>query len=174
MPRKLHIGGIEKREGWEILNAIQSPDVDHFGNANDLSQFEDNSFAEIYASHIVEHLDYKDEIQNTLKEWFRVLEPKGKLLISVPDMDILCQLFLLKDEINTEDKFRLMRMMFGGHLDKYDYHYVGLNGEFLHSYLHYAGFTNIKKVKEFDLFSDDSKSTFKGIPISLNVVAEKA
>ena len=120
------------------------------------------------------YLDYKDEIQNTLKEWHRVLEPKGKLKISVPDLDILCQLFLLKEELNTADKFRLMRMIFGGHLDEYDYHYTGLNGEFLHSYLHYAGFINIKKVKNFGLFDDDSNATFKGVPICLNVEAEKA
>ena len=51
MSRKLHIGGKIKKEGWEILNALPNPDVDHVCNANDLSKFDDNTFTEIYASH---------------------------------------------------------------------------------------------------------------------------
>ena len=62
--RKLHIGGKEKKEGWEIFNIFPDKDVDHVGNANDLSRFEDNSFSNIYASHILEHFDYNKEIVN--------------------------------------------------------------------------------------------------------------
>ena len=54
---KLHIGGKQKKEGWKILN-IQSKDgADFIGDITDLSQFEDNSIDEIYASHVVEHVD---------------------------------------------------------------------------------------------------------------------
>ncbi len=127
MTRKLHIGGRQAADGWEILNAIPGPEVDHVCNANDLSQFPDNTFAEIYASHIVEHLDYKDELVVALRDWNRVLEPGGKVFISVPDMDVLAKLFLLKDQLDVNDRFHIMRMMFGGHTDQYDYHVVGLN-----------------------------------------------
>ena len=47
MERRLHIGGREKRPGWEILNVNPAPDVDHLGNAIDLSRFADGSFAEV-------------------------------------------------------------------------------------------------------------------------------
>ncbi|MCX7169852.1 MAG: tetratricopeptide repeat protein, partial [Proteobacteria bacterium] len=50
--RRLHIGGKVRSEGWEVLNALPGPDVDHLGNANDLSRFADNSFDVIYASHV--------------------------------------------------------------------------------------------------------------------------
>ena len=69
MTRKLHIGGEQQVAGWEILNANPAPYVDHVCNANDMSQFADGTFSEIYASHILEHLDYKDELGATLKEW---------------------------------------------------------------------------------------------------------
>jgi hypothetical protein len=63
--------------------------------------------------------------------------------------------------------------MFGGHIDQYDYHVVGLNEEFLTDVLNAAGYVNIKKVAEFGLFNDTSSMLFKGVAISLNMIAEK-
>jgi predicted SAM-dependent methyltransferase len=171
--RKLHIGGKTKAEGWEVLNANPDPCVDHVCNANDLSRFADNTFGEIYGSHIVEHLDYSGELQNTLKEWHRVLAPGGTLYISVPDLDVLAGLMLAKDELSLDERFLVMRMIFGGHVDKYDYHYVGLNQDFLASFLGMAGFVNLRRVPRFGLFDDTSNLVFKDTPISLNVIAEK-
>jgi len=158
--------------GWEVLNALPAPYVDHVGNANNLSQFADGTFAEIYASHIVEHLDYKDELIAALKEWIRVLEPGGKISISVPDMDVLAQWFL-SDQLDVQERFLVMRMMFGGHMDRYDYHVVGLNEEFLSEFLESCGFVSIRRVKEFGIFDDTSGLLFKGQLISLNLIAEK-
>jgi len=173
MSRKLHIGGQVRVAGWEVLNALPGPHVDHLGNARDLSAFADNTFSEIYASHVVEHLDYKDELVATLKEWHRVVVPGGRVLISVPDMDVLAQLFLLKDQLDIPARFHVMRMMFGGHTDRYDYHVVGLNEDFLTEFLELAGFDNIRRVEKFGLFDDTSGLDFGGVPISLNVIADK-
>jgi predicted SAM-dependent methyltransferase len=193
MVRRLHIGGKVKSEGWEVLNVNPAPYVDHVCNANDLSQFSDNTFAEIYASHIVEHLDYmgewKDvpdkpgqwafgqpvpsELENTLIEWNRVLVPGGKLFIGVPDLDVLAKLLLEKDKLSVGERFLVMRMIFGGHLDQYDYHVIGLNKDFLARYLKASGYVNITKVQGFGLFNDTSVLSFKGVPISLNMIAEK-
>jgi len=51
MPRKLHIGGKISAMGWEILNVLDGTNVDHTGDAVDLSRFADATFAELYASH---------------------------------------------------------------------------------------------------------------------------
>src|SRR5271169_4570362 len=161
MARKLHIGGKTRSEGWEVLNANPAPYVDHVCNANDLSQFADNTFIEIYSSHLVEHLDYVGELQHTLKEWNRVLVPGGKLFTSVPDLDILAKLILEKNKLNVDERFHVMRMIFGGHVDQYDYHVTGLNEEFLTGFLNAAGYVNIKKVQEFSLFNDTSSMLFK-------------
>ena len=174
MTRKLHIGGKTTAPGWEVLNIVPGPHVDHLCDASDLSMFEDNIFAEIYASHIVEHLDYVDEITNTLIEWHRVLAPGGRLYVSVPNLDVLARLFISKDNFTTEERFELMRMIFGGHVDQYDYHVVGLNLEFLLRYLSHAGYVNIREVERFGLFDDASNIQVKSVPISLNIIAEKA
>lgn len=172
-PRKLHIGGKVHAEGWEVLNALPGPCVDHVCNANDLSRFPDATFEEIYASHVVEHFDYMGELTATLAEWNRVLVPGGKLYVSVPDLDILAALLLEKEKYADEERFFIMRMMFGGHVDEYDYHAVGLNEVFLAAFLEMAGFVNLHRVDGFGLFSDTSTMLFKDVAISLNVIAEK-
>ena len=56
---KLHIGGVQSKEGWKILNSQKFPNVDYLGDISDLSQFEDGQFDEIYASHVLEHVPQK-------------------------------------------------------------------------------------------------------------------
>lgn len=172
MARKLHIGGKIKAHGWEIFDAIDESHVDHVGNAKDLSRFEDGTFVKIYASHVIEHFDYANEIAPVLQEWKRVLRPRGQIYLSAPDLDILAEIFIDKS-FSTEDRFGIMRMIFGGHMTPYDYHLVGLNAEFLCCYLKEAGFTHIRRVDSFRLFNDTSQMVFRGRPISVNMTATK-
>jgi len=171
--QKLNIGGKYKRQGWEIIDAIDGGHVDHVGNAKDLSRFEDNTFSAIYASHVLEHFDYEGEIELVLKEWFRVLEPAGKLYVSVPDLDVLARLFLDRGNLSIDERFFIMRMMFGGHVNEYDFHQTGLNREILEKFLVAAGFTNFVKVEDFGFFKDPSSRLYKDTPISINLIAEK-
>ena len=87
---KLHIGGMEKKEGWKIMNiqaggeAGFSPnknEIDFIGDITDLSQFDDNSIEEIYASHIIEHVPQK-QVADTFKGIYRVLKDNGKFYVS--------------------------------------------------------------------------------------------
>lgn len=171
--RRLHIGGTKRSDGWEVLNTSLAPWVDHVGNANDLSRFADGTFLEIYASHVVEHLDYKFELMETLKEWYRVLEPGGRIMVSVPDLDTLAGLIVAKNALTVRERFFVMKMLFGGHVDQHDYHVVGLNQEFLGHFLNEAGYIGICRVDNFNLFDDTSSMVYKGIAISLNMCAEK-
>jgi predicted SAM-dependent methyltransferase len=171
MSRRLHIGGWAATPGWEVLDAIAGPHVDHVGNANDLSQFADGSFSDLYASHVLEHFDYRSELPAVLLEWLRVLEPGGRLHVSVPDLDVLADLLLLKDRLSAEERFQVMRMLFGGHMDRYDYHQSGLNEEFLAYFLGQAGFTAVQRVTDLGFFEDSSRMVFRGMPISLNMRA---
>ena len=66
-----------------------------------------------------------------------------------------------------------MRMMFGGQIDEFDYHYFGWNYEFLNTYLLEAGFKKNERVKTFDIFNDTSSFAPYGPLISLNVIAHK-
>ena len=167
---KLNIGGEQKKEGWKILNIQKKDGVDFIGDISDLSQFSENSVEEIYASHVVEHVE-QSKIESTFEGIHRILKDNGKFYVSVPDMDILCRQFLNIKE--GKARFHIMRMMFGGQTDKYDFHYFGWNYEFMKDYLTTAGFKKIEKVKSFSLFKDTSDYAPYGVPISLNVIGYK-
>ena len=168
---KLHIGGKEKKEGWKILNIQKFEGVDFVGDISDMSQFENNSVEEIYASHVIEHVPQK-KINETLKGVYRILKENGKFYVSVPDLDILCKIFI-DPKAPTQVKFHVMRMMFGGQVDEFDFHYFGWNIEFMKEFLTKAGFKKIEKVNSFSLFNDTSDYAPYGPPISLNVIAYK-
>ena len=171
---KLHIGRQETHPDWKIFDIDQRPEVDYIGNASDLSQFEDESIEAIYASHILEHFYYllHNELAFTLVEWHRVLKKGGQLMISVPDLRALCWLYSRPD-IDTEIRFHIMRMIFGGQTNEYDIHKVGFDFDIMCLCLSEAGFTECERVFEFNLFKDSSVIQLFGTPISLNVIATK-
>ena len=172
-PLRLHIGGHAPKDGWKILNVQPRPHVDFIGSCTDLSQFADESVAEVYASHVLEHLNYVDELPHTLKEIHRILVPTGSLYISVPDLECLAKIFV-QPSLGFNERIMVMRMMFGGQCDAHDFHKVGLTWEFLCHFLASAGFPYASRVPEHGLFQDTSSMRFMGQLISLNVVAHKS
>ena len=168
---KLHIGGIETKEGWSILNIQKKEGVDFVGDISDLSQFENNSMEEIYASHVFEHV-LQSEVNKTLKGIHRVLVDGGKFYVSVPDMDILCRMFI-DPKAPLKVKHHAMIMMFGGQIDKFDIHYFGWNHQLVIDFFGQAGFKKLERVKSFNLFKDTSDYAPYGQPIGLNVIAIK-
>jgi predicted SAM-dependent methyltransferase len=172
--RRLLIGSTDPAPGWETFDALAEPGVDHVGDAKDLSRFPDNTFAEVYASHVLEHFGYVEDLAKALREWRRVLEPRGVLYVSVPDLDVLAELFLLRESLTAADRFWIMRIMFGGQVTPYDFHHVGLNEEFLSMFFKEAGFAEWARVERLGVFLDTSEYEFKGWRISLNMMARKA
>tara|TARA_B100000674_G_C37384166_1_gene708834 strand:- start:29 stop:541 length:513 start_codon:yes stop_codon:yes gene_type:complete len=169
---KLHIGGWEAKEGWKILNIQKRDNVDFVGNISDLSQFKDNSISEVYASHVFEHVKYID-VKKTLLGIYRILAYGGKFYISVPNMNVLFRQFLEKKN-QTKTKIKIMRMIFGGQIDEYDFHYFGWDFELLSGLLKNVGFKEIEKVEKFSIFTHDtSNEDIDGELISLNLIAKK-
>lgn len=173
MVRKLNIGGEQAHPEWEIFNIQPGEHVDHVGDAQDLSCFADETFDEIYASHILEHFDFNGSLPAVLKHWYRVLKPGGKMYISVPNLEVLCRFFAMKDEFTFKQRLMLMHMMFGGHSSNHDYHYTGFDFDILAHFLANAGFTRMIPVEELGIFEDTSVVCIKGVPISLNVIVLK-
>jgi predicted O-linked N-acetylglucosamine transferase (SPINDLY family)/predicted SAM-dependent methyltransferase len=173
-PFNLHIGGREKHPDWKILDIEPRPEVDYVGNAADLSQFANNSIDTIYASHVLEHFHYalNDELLKTLREWHRVLKPGGQLMVSVPDLKILCWLYL-NPNLEPMERHQLMRIIFGGQTNPYDIHRVGFDADTLGLYFLEAGFQEYERVLEFNLFSDCSQIKILDTLISLNMIARK-
>lgn len=169
---RLHIGGKEARTGWKLLNIQTADGVDYVGDIRDLSQFPDASFDAVYGSHVLEHVGYQKTLGGVVQSIHRILRPGGKFLVSVPDLEVLCRLFI-HEQMTANDRFFVMRMMFGGQTDEHDFHYVGLNAEFLAHYLRQAGFREIYRVPKFGIFNDTSSMRYQGTLISLNMVAIK-
>lgn len=172
-PIRLHIGGAVRKDGWTNFNIQPGPSVDVVGTCTDLSAFADGSVEEIYASHVLEHLSYHEELHRALAECHRVLRPGGRLLASVPDFEFLCRLFLAEG-LTANQRFEVMRLIFGGQMDAHDVHKAGLTFEFLSGYLRQAGFAEVERTGDFGLFEDASRLRVAGRPISLNVIATKA
>jgi predicted SAM-dependent methyltransferase len=169
---KLHVGGRERREGWTLVNIVAGPHVDYVADCSDLSFLPDASCVEIYASHVLEHLGYNGDVQTCLKGFYRILAPGGRVRVSVPDLEILCGLFI-NPQMDSHDRFSLMKVLYGGRLDAADIHQTGFTFDFLRAYLKEAGFRNVQRVANFGEFHDMSAGLYKGHPISLNVEAFK-
>lgn len=171
-PLQLHIGGTTPSPDWRIVNIQPGPDVDYVADCTDLAEIADGTASRVYASHILEHLDYKAELPSALAELHRVLAAGGELMLSVPDMEMLCRIFV---DPNADLQLRVdvMRILFGGQEDRYDFHKAGLFWEFLGAMLLQAGFTDVTRVGDFGLFEDSSSIRIGGVPISLNVRARK-
>ena len=168
---KLHIGGESIKDGWKILNIQPKEGIDFIGSITDLSQFTPDSFNEVYASHVFEHIMLRDALK-TLRGIYRILKPTGKLYLSVPDLDILCRMFI-EPSVPNEVKIHVTQMIFGGHLDNFDTHYMGWSSDLPTDFLKTAGFCQIQRVEEFGIFTDTSTYKPYGIPISLNIIAAK-
>ena len=132
----------------------------------------DNSAAAIYASHVLEHVPYIGEAGKALAEWYRLLQPGGRLMVAVPDIEAIFRLFL-DPAHGLKERARLLPVIYGAQVDEHDRHLGGYDLEMLGIYLHTAWFTNIRLVSSFGLFKDASEFRFNKTPISLNVEARK-
>ena len=169
--RKLNIGGEKRKEGWEIFNLKPYPGVDYIGHADNMSRFKDETFGEVYASHILEH--FRPAMANqALKEWNRILKPNGTLYISIPDLDVLCRM-LLDKSLKNEHRLYLLAVLYGSQKDEFGVHRYGYNWDILSTNLFMAGFSKGNKVDNFGIFDDLSNMVYLGRKISLNVIATK-
>jgi len=65
----------ENCRGWDIED----------GNAQKLEGLPDSEYDFVYSSHTLEHVD---DIEEALRNWWRVLQPGGHLILYLPDRDL--------------------------------------------------------------------------------------
>ncbi len=171
-PLRLHIGGLEPKAGWKIFNIQPGPNVDFVGDCGSLCQFADGSVAQIYASHVYEHLGHREELPAALKEAHRVLQDGGLLQVSVPNFVAIARM-IAEPQRTPQEQYMLLCHLYGAQADAHDFHKSGLTAKLLALFLRRAGFRTIRRVQRFDLFDDWSGRQRFGRPISLNIEATK-
>jgi predicted SAM-dependent methyltransferase len=83
---RLNIGcGPNCKKGWVNIDLSWQADLQL--DLREALPFEDNSVAEIYSEHFLEHLEYPSEVRRFLQESWRVLQPGGVFSVGVPDCE---------------------------------------------------------------------------------------
>jgi predicted SAM-dependent methyltransferase len=174
---KIHIGcGEINMPGWINIDAREFPHVHVVNEELDLKEFVDNSINEIYLCHVLEHFDFK-ESEEKLKLFYKKLKPGGKLIISVPDFNLIIKGYI--DSGKNLNSFRMALM--GGQDYKYNYHKSIYDEKLLTNIFKKVGFTKVEEwnpSKEFKNQNNDWSSRklrvgFQFYQISLNLCAIK-
>jgi len=141
---------------------------------NSTMSFAPSSVSAIYASQVLQtfHYTLDDEVQRILKSWYNLLEPGGKLYLSVPDFPTLCWLYLAPS-ISMNGRFRILQMMMGNQENRFKVSRSGFDIQFLGYHLNEAGFSEFERVPEFNLFNDESSRKMGSTYVNLNVIAYK-
>lgn len=94
MSLKLNLGcGRHTMEGWFCIDAAQHPGATRpLDLVSDVKKIDlpDGCAEEILAIHLWEHL-YRWECDDVIDEWRRLLEPRGKLTLEMPDLMKFCK-----------------------------------------------------------------------------------
>lgn len=177
----IHLGGGDLR-----IDSFVNIDVNPYCNVDVISlidkiKLNEGAVKYIYNSHILEHIP-RAKVHKVIAEWYRVLEDGGELYISVPDVETLFNIYL--DNLENYDQKHNQRLVdlscgiiYGGQIDKYDYHYMGYSMVTLKKILEDIGFKDVRRIDVSELPFKKPKDASEAIVdnklISLNIVAKK-
>jgi len=168
-PHRLNIGcGENLRPGW--LNIDLDPRADLRLDIRRPLPFPEGSCAEVYSEHVLEHLAYPGEVEEVLRDWWRVLAPGGTLSVGIPDTE-----YPLASYVNqVDDYFAWCRTQpwnpswIETRLDQINFHFrqqgLGFGQDHLYAYdvetlaarLTSAGFTDIAQ-RAYDPMRDSRR-----------------
>ena len=173
---KIHLGcGNINLQGWLNIDARDFKHVHIISDGFDLTQFKENSIAEFYLCHVLEHFSF-NETHNFLSKLYKLLKPGGLLRISVPDIEKLYILY------NKQKKLSIVKnAIMGGQNYPNDFHKSIYDHQELKNILEKNSFKNVSSWKTKDVFGqsigDWSDGVYKynmqNYDISLNLVGEK-
>jgi len=141
--RRLHLGcGNKYLEGFFHVDILDGPHIDYAGPVDDLPFIPNNTVELIYACHVLEHFG-RYEVRTALREWYRLLAPKGVLRLAVPNFAAVVAAY---QEIGLEDgQNGLMGLVCGGQRTPYDLHKVIFDEPYLTRLLQAVGFAAVRR-----------------------------
>lgn len=170
----LHLGcGSINHPNFINVDARPAAHIHYVRFINDLSPFHDNSVNLIYACHCLEHFPYND-VPKVLSEWFRVLKNHGVLRLSVPNFDLLINIY--KDQEDNLES--IVPLLMGGQDYEFNFHKSAFNASNLKKILLKTGFQEVRNWQpgrcDMTTFNDWSGRQLGGkYPVSLNLEAIK-
>jgi predicted SAM-dependent methyltransferase len=173
----LHLGcGTVNHLKFINIDGLPAPHIHYIRAIDNLAPFKDNSVDLIYACHCLEHFPHAT-VPKVLGEWFRTIKKDGILRLSVPNFDVLIDIYQESgNEINS-----IILPLMGGQYYKYDFHMTVFNQSSLERLLREVGFSQVRQWQpgssELTTFDDwSNRKVFtkgKYCLISLNLEAVK-
>jgi ubiquinone/menaquinone biosynthesis C-methylase UbiE len=145
---RINLGaGSDIRKGWCNVDIRPGEGIDVVSDGTNLP-FDDNSANKIYASDVLEHIMYA-KVAETLKEWYRVLAPKGTITLKVPSLSTIAMHYVRHD-IGCKE---FVRLVYGGQQEGNiaNAHKSGFDPQYLSLLMKKAGFKIAKIISHPDL-----------------------
>jgi len=174
----LHIGcGEIDAVGFVNVDARGYPHVDIVtSNLCRLPQIPNETADLIYMSHVLEHVGHR-EAPKALREMLRILKSGGVLRLSVPDFDLMLQIY----EATGRNVLAIEQPLMGAQDYEFNYHKTLFNSDRLRAMLLDAGFHDVQRWDPAQVahhgFDDWASRNVvwnrREFPISLNLEAVK-
>lgn len=167
--RRVHLGcGDINRPYFINVDARPLPHVDHvISDITDLSFLADNSVDLIYASHVIEHVSWRQQ-GDLFGQFFCKLASHGTLRISVPDFDKVVSHYQRSGKNLSE----VIRFLYGSQNHPHNFHRCCFNTAVLYQLFRHAGFIDIRSWNPATVTCHDFED-FSSYGISLNMEAVK-
>lgn len=164
---KIHLGcGKRRLPGFVHIDPDEATKPAYVGSAEHIP-VDDNVASLLYFSHGLEHVRKRD-VPAAVAEFRRVLRPGGTLRLSVPDFEVLVELYLSGVSLTR------LGCINGGQDNAHDVHFAVYDYEHLACVLH-QDFYNIRRWNPYNVhpsaFDDFSFAKINERLISLNVEA---
>ncbi|RJR24755.1 methyltransferase domain-containing protein [Candidatus Microgenomates bacterium] len=163
--KKVQIGG-GKHMLVGFLNIDIVPPADLVYDLREGIPLEDSCSEFVFNEHFFEHIDYPGSAKKIINEFFRILKPRGQVVLGVPDGELAIRSYMAKDRefydkaLSTWYAGRNCLSDFNTYIDllnyhfrdqddeeKYNPHYWAYDFEKLQSLFKNAGFSKIEKWK---------------------------